>query len=120
MLISSSEISSGYCLQEVIAALLGKEASVSHSRGQPGEADALMSLVINVEQVVFHLVGFVYPAGGCGNLHCVNHMKSVSLLCAELMDVGKEMFYISSARVLPRGFTNICLGRKHWFRTIGS
>lgn len=47
MLTSSSQISRGYCLWEVIAALLGKEASVSHSRGWPWEDDAPVSLVIS-------------------------------------------------------------------------
>ena len=77
MLISLLQIRSGYCLREVIAALLGKEASVSHSRGWPREDDALMSLVISTEQAASYLVGFVYSAGGRGNLFCVNGLKSV-------------------------------------------
>lgn len=77
MLISLSQISSGYCLWEVIAAPLGKEASVSHSRGWPREDDALMSLVISAEQAASHLIGFVYSAGGHGKLLCVNGLKSV-------------------------------------------
>lgn len=74
---SSSQISSGYCLREVIAAPLGKEASVSHSRGWPREDDALVSLVISTEQAASHLMAFVYSAGGRGNLLCVKGLKSV-------------------------------------------
>jgi len=101
MLISSSQISVGYCLREVIAAPLGKEASVSHSRGWPRDDDALLSLVISAEQVASHLLGFVYSAGGRGNLLCVDGLKSVRLLCAELMDVGKETLCTSSAQGAP-------------------